>query len=120
MGESELDPSGDCIDHNGVCCPEVADPIYMPSSGSDSDDGWEVFMVRQGEPPNLIAEEIAREAEEEIARAARLAWQGHNANGKRHQQWQDDSGAFDGEAENGVNSGVHHPKFNWHWPTGGE
>jgi hypothetical protein len=30
-------------------------------------------MVRQGEPPNLIAEEIAREAEEEIARAARLA-----------------------------------------------
>jgi hypothetical protein len=39
MGESELDPSGDCIDHNRVCCLEVADPIYMPSSGSDSDGG---------------------------------------------------------------------------------
>jgi hypothetical protein len=58
MGESELDPSGDRIDHHETSCPKVAYPIYMPSLESNSDGGQEVFMVRQGEPPNKTEEEI--------------------------------------------------------------
>jgi hypothetical protein len=73
MGELELDPSRDCIDHNGISCLKVVDPIYKPSSGSASDGGREVFMVGQGEPPNQTVEVITKEAEEEIAWAAWLA-----------------------------------------------
>jgi hypothetical protein len=45
MGESELDPSGDRVDHHEIGCLEAADPIYKPSSGSNFDGDREVFMV---------------------------------------------------------------------------
>jgi hypothetical protein len=58
-----LDPSGDYIDHHEIYCPEVADPIYKPSSEFDSDGGREIFIVGQGDPPtNQIEEEIYRAA----------------------------------------------------------
>jgi hypothetical protein len=66
-GESELGPSRDHVNHHMVCCPDIADLIYKPSSESDSNGGQEVFMVGQGErPTNQIEEEIDRAAEAEV------------------------------------------------------
>jgi hypothetical protein len=48
--------------------------IYSPSSESDSEYGREVYMAEQGgELPEKTAKEMQWEAEEEIARAERLA-----------------------------------------------
>jgi hypothetical protein len=38
LGESKLDPSGDCIDHHGTISLKGVDPIYKSSSGSNSDN----------------------------------------------------------------------------------
>jgi hypothetical protein len=43
--EPKLDPFGDRVHHHKIYRPEVADPIYKPSSESDSDSDREVFMV---------------------------------------------------------------------------
>jgi hypothetical protein len=48
-GESKSDPLGDNVDHHKICCLDTTDPIYKPSSESDSEGGQEVFMVGQGE-----------------------------------------------------------------------
>jgi hypothetical protein len=46
------------------------------SSWSDSEYGREVYMLKQGgELPEKTTEELQRKAEEEIARAERLAWE---------------------------------------------
>jgi hypothetical protein len=62
------------------------------------------------EPPEKIIEEIQWEAEQEIARAARLAREAER--GKRHNGLQDDSGASDDEPRDGSPMRRHHPKFN--------
>jgi hypothetical protein len=49
--ESELEPLGDYINHNGMSCLEVADLIYKPSLGFDSYGNREVFMVGAGRSP---------------------------------------------------------------------
>jgi hypothetical protein len=68
-------------------------------------------MVGRGEePPEKTVEEIQREAEEEIARAACLARDAKN--GKRHNGLQDDSGASDDEPRDDTPLRRHHPKFN--------
>jgi hypothetical protein len=59
-------------------------------------------MVGHGELPNKIAEEIAREAKAEVARAAQLAWETDKVVEKRHQGQQYDSGASEDGAEDGV------------------
>jgi hypothetical protein len=62
------------------------------------------------EPPEKIIEEIQREAEQEIARATRLAREVER--GKKHNGLQDDSGASDDEPRDGSPMRRHHPKFN--------
>jgi hypothetical protein len=49
LGESELDLSGENVDHLGSHFQETTDLIsnFMPSSESDSDNDYEVFMVGQ-------------------------------------------------------------------------
>jgi hypothetical protein len=53
-GKPELDPSRDNADHQEICCPVAADPIYKMPSESNSDGGQEVFMVGQRLPEQLI------------------------------------------------------------------
>jgi hypothetical protein len=59
-------------------------PIFPSSSESNSEYDRELYMVEHGgEQPEKTAEEIQREAEEQIARARRLAREldkrkGHN------------------------------------------
>jgi hypothetical protein len=77
-------------------------------------------MVGHDEPPNQTTEEIAREAEAEIVRAARLAREADKAAGKRHRGWQNDSRASKDEDEDGAASGRYHPKFNRLCPAGRE
>jgi hypothetical protein len=55
-------------------------------------------------------EEIAREAEEEIAQAARLAKEANRRN--RHSDWHDDFGSSNHEPRDGALSRRHHSKFN--------
>jgi hypothetical protein len=69
-------------------------------------------MVRQGEPANQTVKEIAQDVEVEITRVARLAREADKVTEKRHQGLQVDSGALGDEAEDGVPSGGHHPKYN--------
>jgi hypothetical protein len=67
-------------------------------------------MVGQGDQPHEnTAEEIQQEAKEEIARAARLVWDAKR--GKRHNDLQNDSGAYEDEPRDGAPSRRHHPKF---------
>jgi hypothetical protein len=73
-------------------------------------------MVGQGEePPEKTIEEIQREAEEEIARATRLARDAKR--GRRHNGLQDDSRVSDDEPRDGAPFRRHHPKFNSRLPT---
>jgi hypothetical protein len=60
-------------------------------------------------------EEIQREADEEIAHAARLAKEAKR--GKRQNDLQDDSGASDDEPRDGAPTRRHHSKFNSRRPT---
>jgi hypothetical protein len=74
LGKMDPDPSEDNVNHTQVVPVAVTDPIYMSPPKSDSEDDREVFLVGEGEkPPEKTVKEIAREAEEEIARAAHLA-----------------------------------------------
>jgi hypothetical protein len=67
-GKMNSDPLGDKVDHNLASSIATTDPIYQLPAESDSKGDWEVYMVRQGEElPEKTAEEITREAEEEIA-----------------------------------------------------
>jgi hypothetical protein len=67
-------------------------------------------MVGQGEQPvEKTIEEIVRETEEELVRAARLE---AAAAGKRHNDRQDDSGSSGDDVEDGARSLRHHPKYN--------
>jgi hypothetical protein len=60
-----LDPVGDKADHILAVPVATLDPIYQPSSESDSECGGEVYMMGQGDqPPGKITEEIQRQAEE--------------------------------------------------------
>jgi hypothetical protein len=68
-------------------------------------------MVVNGEKlPKKTVEEIQREANEEIAHAARLAREAERV--KRHNSLQDDSGASADEPRDGAPTRRHHPKFN--------
>jgi hypothetical protein len=112
-GEAESDPSGDKADHHEIGCPTAVDPINQPPPEFDSDSGREVYMVGQGEPAtNQTTLQIAREADDEIARATRLAQEANEAAEKRHRGQQDNSGSSDGEAGDGAVSRGHHSKFN--------
>jgi hypothetical protein len=52
----------------------TTDPMYRPSSESNSEGGKEVYMVGSREElPEKTVEEIQPEADEEIAHAARFA-----------------------------------------------
>jgi hypothetical protein len=83
LGKMELDPSGDKTDHTLAVLAAITDPIYQSSPESDSEGDREVYIVGQGEEPHeKTVEEIQREVEEEIARAARLARDAER--GKRH------------------------------------
>jgi hypothetical protein len=105
-----MHPSGDKADHNEIAGLTVVDPIYQSPSESDSDGGREVYMVGKGEPPaDKTTEEIALEAEEEMACATRLAQEEAR---KRHNCLQNDSGSSEDGARDGAPSGGHHPKYN--------
>jgi hypothetical protein len=84
LGETDIDPVEDRAYHSLAAEAAATDLIYLPSLGSDSEYGREVYMVEQGgELPEKTTKELQREAEEDIARAVRLAWEldkrkGHN------------------------------------------
>jgi hypothetical protein len=106
LGESESDPLGDNANHHKICCSATIDPNYKSLLESDSDSGWEVFMVGSGEPPiDQTVEEIVWEAKTEIERLACLACEADKATEKTHQGQQDDSGASEDEAKDGAASG---------------
>jgi hypothetical protein len=70
----DSDPAEDGADHTKAAQAAITDLIYSPSSESDSEYGREVYMAEQGgELPEKTAKEMQWEAEEEIARAERLA-----------------------------------------------
>jgi hypothetical protein len=69
-----LDPAEDKADHTLAILAAITDPIYQSSPESDSEGGGEVYMVgNREEPLEKAVEEIKQKAEEEIARATRLA-----------------------------------------------
>jgi hypothetical protein len=83
LGKTDSDPSRDKADHTLAITTAIIDPIYQSPPESDFEGNREVFMVGDGEQPrNKTIEEIAREAEDEIAEAAHLA-----RTGKRHNRY---------------------------------
>jgi hypothetical protein len=83
LGETDSDPLGDKSDHTMAVHAAITDPIHQSSSESDSEGDREVYLVGKGDqPPKKTAEEIQREAEEEIFWAIRLAREAER--GKRH------------------------------------
>jgi hypothetical protein len=79
----DSDPLGNKADHNSAGLLAITDPIYRLPLEPDSEGGREVYTVGQGdELPKKIAEDIALEAKEEIARVAQLAKEA--SKGKRH------------------------------------
>jgi hypothetical protein len=112
-----LDPSRDKVDHNQVSSPTTTDLIYQSLPDSDSESDREVFMAGHGEHPvEKTMEEITREAEEELARAAQLA--SDVDKGKRHDDLQDNSRLSNDEPRDGAPSRRHHLKFNSWFPAG--
>jgi hypothetical protein len=74
LGEKDTDPAKDKVDHTRAVLTAATDPICPPSSESNSEYDSEVYMVEQGgELLEKTAEEIQREAKEEIVHAKRLA-----------------------------------------------
>jgi hypothetical protein len=51
LGEMDTDPSVDKADQTLAVMAAATDPIYQPSSESDSEYGEEVYMVGQGNQP---------------------------------------------------------------------
>jgi hypothetical protein len=111
-----LDPKGDKADHILVVPASATDLICLSPSKSDSEDGGEVYMVRNGEEllDNSV-EEIQWETDIELAHAARLSWEVER--GKRHNGMHDDSGASEDKPGDGTPVRRHHLKFNSRLPV---
>jgi hypothetical protein len=63
VGEVDLDPSGDKVDHHLASFPATIDPTDQTPPESDYEGGREVYTVGQGEQPTeKTAEEITRDA----------------------------------------------------------
>jgi hypothetical protein len=111
LGETDTDPAKDKAYHTLATQTAAIDLICSPSSESDSEYGREVFMVEQGgKPQEKNAEEIQREAEEEIARAEHLARELDKRKG--HNGLQENSGGSEDEHSDGAPTRRNHPKFN--------
>jgi hypothetical protein len=68
LGKTDTDPSRDKAGHNQIGFLAITDLIYHSLSESDFEGGREVYMVGQGEQPTeKTTEEIAHEADEEMA-----------------------------------------------------
>jgi hypothetical protein len=68
LEEMDADPTEDRVDHTLAAQAAATDPIYSPSSESNSEYGREVYMVEQGGGlPEKTTKEIQWEAEEGIA-----------------------------------------------------
>jgi hypothetical protein len=112
LGESKSDLSGENVDLLGSRSQEIAYSIYnvVPSSESDSDDDYEVFMVGQNDvPSDQTEEEIAQGATTEITRSKKLV-----KVKKKHMSPRDQNGdlaSSDEEERDVVTSQRHHPKF---------
>jgi hypothetical protein len=116
LGKADPDPSGDKADHTSTVLAAIIDSIYQSSPESDSEGDREVYMVGHGDDlPKKTVDEIQREAEEKIARVARLARDAER--GKRHNGLQDDTGASDDVPRDGAPLRRHHPKFNPRCPA---
>jgi hypothetical protein len=116
LGRADLDSALDKADHTLVVLIATIDPIYQWSLEFDSEGGREVYMVgNREELPEKTVEEIQREADEEIARAAHLARKAKR--GKRHHDLQDDLGASNDEPRDAALMRRHHPTFNSWCPT---
>jgi hypothetical protein len=90
LGKTDTNPIKDRVDHTLTARATAIDLIYSLSLGSDSEYGREVYMVEQGgELPDKTTEQLQWEAEEEIARAERLARELDKMKG--HNGLQDDS-----------------------------
>jgi hypothetical protein len=60
---AETDPIGNRATHNEIACLVIAYLIYHLPPESNYDDGQEVYMVGQGEPPiDKTTKEITRAA----------------------------------------------------------
>jgi hypothetical protein len=116
LGKMGLDPEGDKVDHILATPAAPTDPIYLSPSKSDSEGGREVYMVENGEDLlNKTVEEIQRETDIELARAARLAKEAKR--GKKHNGMQDDLGVLEDEPRDGPPARRQHPKFNSRHPA---
>jgi hypothetical protein len=51
LGDMDSDPARDKFDHTLAVSVATTDPIYQSSSESNSENGGEVYMVGQGDPP---------------------------------------------------------------------
>jgi hypothetical protein len=104
-GLLEFDLTRDRVDHHEICCPIIAYPIYksMTLLNSDSDDDWEILMVRQGEPPiGQTKEEITWAVEAEIAQAEKLVRNTNKVVAKKHvSPWDQCDGSKDLEKQAG-------------------
>jgi hypothetical protein len=111
LGKTDSDSARDKADHTLAVPAVTTDPIYQLPSEFDSEDGSEVYMVGQGDPsPAKTTEEIQWEAEEEMARAVRLARELHKRKG--HNSLQDDLRVSEDEPGDGASTRRHHLKFN--------
>jgi hypothetical protein len=83
-------------DHTLVVPAATTDPIHQSSLQSDSEGSREVYMVgHREELSKKTIKEIQQEADEKIARAARLAKDAEK--GKSHNDLQDDSSVLNDE-----------------------
>jgi hypothetical protein len=74
LGKTDPKVAGDEANHTRIVHAATIDPIHQSSLESDSEDDKEVYMVGHGDQLlEKTAEQIQREAEEEITRAAHLA-----------------------------------------------
>jgi inosine/xanthosine triphosphate pyrophosphatase family protein len=106
-----MDSTGDKANHAMTVLIATTYAIYQPTSESDSEYDSEVYMEAQGDQTlEKTTEELQREAEEKIARAARLAKEIDKRKG--HIGMQDDSGTSKDEHLDGAPTRRRHPKFN--------
>jgi hypothetical protein len=107
----DTEPVEDRADHTLAAQVATTDLIYSASSGSDTKYRIEVYMVEQGgELPEKTTKELQQEAEEEIARAKRLARELDKRKG--HNGLQHDLGGSEDECPDGAPTRRHHHKFN--------
>jgi hypothetical protein len=73
LGKMDSDPTGHKAGHTLAVLTATINPIYQSSLEYDSEGGGEVYMVGNGEElSEKMVKEIQWEADEEIARTARL------------------------------------------------